>query len=122
MLKIVKLIIITQFLTACATGTQKIAIGLEEPTQLLLQSEALVGMSVSINNQLPFIILKNELTRNKLGIWGDHEKEDNEKYELFILNVNPGNNRLSVTSEGQKIYDKELYFSKGQKRIVRVEK
>ncbi len=121
MLKIVKLIIITQFLTACATGTQKIAIGLEEPTQLLLQSEALVGMSVSINNQLPFIILKNELTRNKLGMW-DYEKEDNEKYELFILNVNPGNNRLSVTSEGQKIYDKELYFSKGQKRIVRVEK
>jgi len=55
-------------------------------------------------------------------MWDDNEKEDNEKYELFILNVNPGNNRLSVTSEGQKIYDKELYFSKGQKRIVRVEK
>ena len=61
MLKIVKLIIITQFLTACATGTQKIAIGLEEPTQLLLQSEG----RKSLNQSLKVFI--DEIERKKLA-------------------------------------------------------
>jgi len=118
MLKVVSVFLVSLVLTACG-GAQQTIYGVEESTQLVIRSESLVGKIVSVGDQFSLVVAKENLTPFKMGILGSKDTE-NEKLETLVFEVDAGTVRVSVMNGRNRIFDKELYFGKGQTRVVRI--
>lgn len=118
MLKLFSVFLLNLILAGCG-GVQKAAYGLEESAKLVIRSEALVGTTVSVGDQFSLVVAKKNLTPFKMGILGSKDTE-NENLETLVFEIDSGTARVLVTNGQSKIFDKKLYFSKGQTRVLRL--
>lgn len=111
-------IIIATVLVGCGAQQQRVA-GIEEDTTLVIRGETLVGLTVSITPGFSRVIGEDDLTKFTMGIAGATDSE-NQILETITLEVESGLQRLTVTKNGSIILDKELHFTHGQTREMRI--
>lgn len=105
-------------LAACG-GQQQRAGGIQEETMLIIRSEQLVGATVSVQPAFERVITEQDLTPYGMGVAGATDREE-ERLETLTIKVDAGTHRVKVTRGGNVVLDKELYFSQGQTRELRV--
>jgi hypothetical protein len=120
MLKIISSIVFALLLAGCG-GTQQTISGVNEPTKLLMRSEALVGMTVSVGDEFSLTVSEEDLTPFQMGLSGARDTE-NETLETLVFEVKTGKSRVTVEDGRTTIFDKYIYFGKGQTRVVRIRK
>ena len=111
-------ILIATVMVGCGAQQQRVA-GIEEDTTLILRGETLVGMTVSVTPGFSRVIGEDDLTKFTMGIGGVTDSE-NQNLETITLKVESGLQRLTVTQNGSIILDKELHFTHGQTREMRI--
>ncbi len=105
-------------LSACGAYNEK-ATGIEEDTILVLRSETLVGMSVEITPSFSRVVTADDLTEFTMGIGGVNDSE-NQNLETITLKVESGKQRLTIRRNGVPVYDRDLHFTHGQTRELRI--
>lgn len=118
MFKVISLFLATLLISACGS-VQKIETGLIEQSKLVIRSEALVGTRVQIGDSFVLSVSKEDLTPFRMGVLGVTDSE-NEKLQTLTFEVNEGNQRITVINGSTTLFDKELYFGKGQTRELRI--
>ena len=93
--------------------------GIDEQTTLVVRSESLVGLTVSIDDDFSMVVSEDDLTKYAMGILGVTDRE-NEKLETVTISVDSGTHRVRVTKAGTLLVDKQLHFTHGQTRELRV--
>jgi len=111
-------IVIAIVLVGCGAQQQRVA-GIEEDTTLVIRGETLVGLTVSVTPGFSRVIGKDDLTKFTMGMGGVTDSE-NQNLETITLKVESGLQRLTVTKNGSIILDKELHFTHGQTREMRI--
>jgi len=111
-------IVIATVLVGCGAQQQRVA-GIEEDTTLVIRGETLVGLTVSVTPGFSRVIGEDDLTKFTMGIAGATDSE-NQNLETITLKVESGLQRLTVTKNGSIILDKELHFTNGQTREMRI--
>lgn len=112
-------IVIATVLVGCGAQQQTVAVGIEEDTTLIIRGEALVGLTVSVTPGFSRVIGEDDLTEFTMGLAGVVDSE-NQNLEMITLMVEDGLQRLTVTRNGSIILDKELHFTHGQTRELRI--
>lgn len=107
-------------LTACG-GTQHRTSGIEESTLLIIRGETLVGLTVSIEPGITRVIQKSDLTPYSMGILGSKDKEE-ETLQTVTFKVEDGPITLTVSRAGEILIARQMQFSHGQTREVRINK
>jgi len=79
----------------------------------------LVGLTVSVTPGFSRVIGGDDLTEFTMGMGGVTDSE-NQNLETITLKVESGLQRLTVTKNGSIILDKELHFTHGQTRELRI--
>ena len=105
-------------LSACGAYNEKTT-GIEEDTILVLRSESLVGLSVEITPSFSRVVTKGDLTKFTMGLAGVTDSE-NQNLETITLKVESGTQRLTIRQNGTTVYDKSMYFTRGQTRELRI--
>ena len=105
-------------LAACGAQQQR-TYGLEEDTQLVLRSEQLVGITVTIGSSFNKTITEDDLTPYQMGIAGVKDREP-QTLQTITIKVSPGTHRVKVERNGIAVLDQDLYFGKGQTREQRI--
>jgi len=118
MFKVISLCLATLLISACGS-VQKIETGVIEQSKLVIRSESLVGTRVTIGDSFALSVSKKDLTPFRMGVLGVSDSE-NEKLDTLTFEVNEGNQRITVVMGTTTLFDKELYFSKGQTRELRI--
>ena len=111
-------IVIATVLVGCGAQQQRVA-GIEEDTTLIIRGETLIGLTVSVTPGFSRVIGEGDLTEFTMGIGGVNDSE-NQNLETITLKVESGLQRLTVTKNGSIILDKELHFTHGQTREMRI--
>lgn len=107
-------------LSACG-GTAQRTSGIEENTMLIIRGETLVGLTVSIEPGITRTIQETDLTPYKLGVLGAADKEE-EKLQTVTFKVEDGLLKVTVTRGGMVIVTRQMQFSHGQTREIRINK
>jgi hypothetical protein len=105
-------------LSACGAYNEKTS-GIEEDTILVLRSESLVGLIIEITPSFSRVISEDDLTDFTMGIAGVSDSE-NQNLETITLIVESGTQRLTIRKNGTTVYDRELHFTHGQTRELRI--
>lgn len=105
-------------LTACG-GTQHRTTGIEESTMLVIRGETLVGLTVSIEPGITRLIQKDDLTPYSMGVLGAKDKEE-ENLETVTFKVETGLLDIKVSKAGAVILSRQMQFSQGQTRELRI--
>lgn len=100
-------------------GTQHRTVGIEESTTLLIRAESLVGLTVSIEHGLTRVIQKEDLTPYRMGVSGAANKEE-ESLETVTFKVETGHLKVTVSRGSNVIVTRQMQFSNGQTRELRV--
>ncbi len=111
-------IVLAAILVGCGAHQER-ASGIEEDTTLVIRGETLVGLTVSVTPGFSRVITEEDLTKFTMGIAGATDSE-NQNLETITLKVESGLQRLTVAKNGSIILDKELHFSNGQTREMRI--
>lgn len=106
------------FLASCGAYEER-KTGIDEQTTLVVRSESLVGLTVSIDDGFSMVVSEDDLSKYTMGILGVTDRE-NEKLETVTINVDSGTRRVRVTRSGTLLVDKQLHFTQGQTRELRV--
>lgn len=93
--------------------------GIDEQTTLVVRSESMIGLTVSIDDNFTMVVGEDDLTKYTMGILGVTDRE-NEKLEAVTISVDSGTRRVRVTRAGTLLVDKQLHFTQGQTRELRV--
>ena len=93
--------------------------GIDEQTTLVVRSESLVGATIAIDDGFSMVVSKDNLTKYTMGVVGVNDRE-NEKLETITISVDPGTHRVRVSQGGTVLADKQLHFTQGQTRELRV--
>ena len=116
--KNILIVMLALVLSACGAYNEKAA-GIEEDTMLVLRSESLVGLSVEITPGFSRVITAGDLTKFTMGIAGVSDSE-NQNLETITLKVESGTQRLTIRRNGAAVYDRDLHFTHGQTRELRI--
>ena len=119
-MKSVFVILLAALLVACGARQERVS-GIEEDTTLIVRGETLVGLTVSVTPGFSRVITKDDLTKFTMGIALAADSEI-QNLETITLKVESGLQRLTVVKNGSTILDKELHFTNGQTREMRVPK
>ena len=114
------LVALIAMLTACG-GTQHRTSGLEESTMLIIRGETLVGLTVSIEPGITRVIQEQDLTPYSMGVLGAKDKEE-ESLETVTFNVETGQLNVKVSRGDAVIVSRQMQFSHGQTRELRITK
>jgi hypothetical protein len=114
------LVALIAMLTACG-GTQHRTSGLEESTMLIIRGETLVGLTVSIEPGITRVIQEQDLTPYSMGVLGAKDKEE-ESLETVTFKVETGQLNVKVSRGGAVIVSRQMQFSHGQTRELRITK
>jgi hypothetical protein len=93
--------------------------GIDEQTTLVVRSESLVGATVAIDDGFSMVVSEENLTKYTMGVLGAADRE-NEKLETITISIDPGTHRVRVSRGGNVLADKQLHFTQGQTRELRV--
>lgn len=110
--------VLAAILVGCGAHQER-ASGIEEDTTLIIRGETLVGLTVSVTPGFSRVIGEEDLTKFTMGIAGVADSE-NQNLETITIKVESGLQRLTVTKNGAIILDKELHFTNGQTREMRI--
>lgn len=111
-------IVLMALLAGCGAYQER-TVGIDEETMLVIRGESLVGLTVSIDSGFTTVIGKDDLTKYKMGVLGVSNSE-NENLETITLKVDSGPHRITVSSGGSTLVNKELHFTNGQTRELRI--
>jgi hypothetical protein len=114
------LVALIAMLTACG-GTQHRTSGIEESTMLIIRGETLVGLTVSIEPGITRVIQEQDLTPYSMGVLGAKDKEE-ESLETVTFKVETGQLNVKVSRGGAVIVSRQMQFSHGQTRELRITK
>jgi len=117
-MKNILIVMLALALSACGAYNEKTA-GIEEDTILVLRSESLVGLSVEITPGFSRVVTAEGLTKFTMGMAGVNDSE-NQNLETITLKVESGTQRLTIRKNGATVYDKDLHFTHGQTRELRI--
>lgn len=117
-MKNILIVMLALALSACGAYNEKAA-GIEEQTILVLRSEELIGLSIEITPNFSRVISEDDLTKFTMGIAGVKDSE-NQNLETLTLIVEDGTQRLTIRKNGTIVYDRELHFTHGQTRELRI--
>ena len=106
------------FLAGCG-GFEERSVGIEEETKLIVRSETLVGATVEIGEGFTMVVAEENLTKYTMGVLGAADRE-NEGLESITISVDPGTHRVRISRGGTVLADRELHFTQGQSRELRV--
>ena len=118
MFRMLGIFLLPFFLSACGTA-QKSESGLVEPSMLVIRAEKLIGVEITIGEFFSTLVQQSNLTPYKMGVLGVGDRE-NESLQAVTLEVKAGPSRVTVKDAGSVLFDKELYFNKGQTREIRI--
>ncbi len=117
-MKNILLVMLGLTLSACGAYNEKTA-GIEEDTILVLRSESLIGLSVEITPSFSRVVTADDLTKFTMGMAGVSDSE-NQNLETITLKVESGMQRLTIRRNGATVYDRDLHFTHGQTRELRI--
>ena len=117
-MKNVLIVMLALVLSACGAYNEKTA-GIEEDTVLILRSETLVGLSIEITPSFSSVISEDDLTKFTMGMAGVTDSE-NQNLETVTLKVESGTQQLTIRRNGTTVYNRELHFTHGQTRELRI--
>lgn len=106
------------FLAGCGAFEER-SVGIEEDTTLIVRSESLVGATVQIGDEFSMVVAKEDLTKYTMGILGVNDRE-NERLETITITVDAGTHRVRISRGGTVLADRELHFTQGQTRELRI--
>lgn len=113
------LIAIAFLITGCGAAVQKSTTGYVEETRLLIRSDKLVGLNVSIGDIINKNIEKEDLEKYRIGVLGA-KNSDRENAQSAMFIVEKGEHQVLVTDRGAVVYDAVLFFGNGQTREIRI--
>ena len=111
-------IALTVFLAGCG-GYEERTTGMEEETTLIIRGETLVGMTVSLDSGFRRVISEDDLTEYDMSILGSANSEV-EDLESITLMVESGQQRVTISKGGSTLVDRQLHFTHGQTRELRI--
>jgi len=118
MKKILTILCISFFMTACGAPAINYEKGLDQKTGVRLVAASLVGKSLSVNGNSTDIS-QSSLTTFTMGIVGSKDS-DLEGMEVLFMELNQGSHSVVLTDAGVIVLDEEIYLSEGQIRDLRV--
>ena len=113
-------------LSACATGTGKPSSEAEttgnivEGTRLVVRAKNLLGITVSIGDDFSKVIKKADLVDLPATDTGGGAAK--AKLQTVALAVDVGMQRITVKKGSRELFDKDLFFFKGQTREVAIDR
>lgn len=111
-------VLFSVLLVGCG-GAQHRTTGIEESTTLLVRAESLVGLTVSIEPGLTRVIQKEDITPYRMGVLGVVNKEE-ESLETVTFKVETGLLNVTVSRGSSVIVTRQMQFSNGQTRELRI--
>ena len=105
-------------LSACGAYDERTT-GIEEDTMLVLRSESLIGLSIEITPNFSKVITEEDLAEFTMGIGGVNDRE-NQNLETITLKVEDGTQRLTIRRGGETVYNRDVHFTSGQTRELRI--
>jgi len=111
-------VLFSVLLVGCG-GMQHRTTGIEENTILLIRAESLIGLTVSIEPGLARVIQKEDLTPYRMGVLGVANKEE-ESLETVTFKVETGLLNVTVSRGNNVIVARQMQFSNGQTRELRI--
>ena len=106
-------------LLAGCGGFEERSTGIEEETKLIVRSESLVGATVEIGEGFSMVVAQENLTKYTMGVLGAADRE-NERLETITISVDPGTHRVRISRGGTVLADRQLHFTQGQTRELRI--
>lgn len=106
------------FLAGCGAYEER-STSIEEQTMLIVRSESLVGTTVAIDDGFSMVVGEDDLTKYTMGIAGVTDPE-NQNLETITISIDAGTHRVRVSRGGTVLADKQLHFTQGQTRELRV--
>lgn len=113
------LVVLFSILLVGCGGVQHQTVGIEESTTLLIRAESLVGLTVSIKPGLTHVIKKEDLTPYRMGVLGVTDKAE-ESLETVNFKVETGLLNITVSRGSDVILSRQMQFSNGQTRELRI--
>lgn len=117
-MKSLLIVMVAVVLAGCGSFETK-AVGLEEETLLVIRGEQLVGLRVEVDSGFSKTITEDDLTEFTMGLGGVTDSE-NQNLETITLMVDSGEQRVTVTDGGATVLDRQLHFTHGQTRELRI--
>jgi hypothetical protein len=105
-------------LAGCGAQQQR-SYGIDEETKLVIRAEELVGTTMTIEPAFKKSITEADLTPYQFGLGGFKDPEV-QNLETVVVKVSVGTHRVRVERNGVALVDRELYFSQGQTRELRI--
>lgn len=104
-------------LSACGARSTS-EYGLEEATAIMVVGEQLEGLQIEIGDWYHQILTAEDISRSVGAL--TVRRNTNEKMERVVIETQPGQQTVTVFSNGYLILSRDLYLSVGQTMEVRI--
>ena len=111
-------ILLATMLAACG-GRQQSQSGVEPDTVLHLYGADLVGAEVAVAGKV-VLVSESDLVPYPIPVGGAKDVEK-ERLQHVVIRLNPGTHHLVIRRDSGVLVDRQLYFSNGQTRELRVQ-
>jgi len=118
MMKFFYTFLLILLLSGCG-GMQKYERGIEQQPNLIIRSEVMIGNTIEVGEDFKLLVSKEHLTSYPLGILGSKDSE-NEQLQTVVLEVEGGNQSITISNSSTVLYQKDLYFNDAQTREIRI--
>jgi len=118
MMKFFYTLLLTVLLSGCG-GMQQYETGIEQQPKLIVRAEVMIGNTIEVGENFKLLVSKQNLKPYPLGILGS-KNSANEQLETVVLEVEDGNQSITISNSSTVLYQKDLYFSDAQTREIRI--